>query len=311
MKILLTGASGFLGKNFLLEKASDWTVYALYHATTDFPAFIERYQLDRVEPLRCDLTSVESARALLLRVPEKLDAIVHLAANGDPAYSVEDPRTDLLAGAVSLVTLLTVFACDRLVYLSSGAVYDGLKGLVGPETPASPMLPYAISKLATEQYVKFFRKSSRVGGYVILRFFGAYGPHEPERKIFTRLVRWAMAPGDKPFEVRGDGKNLIDAMYVGDVVQGIRQVLCSAVVDEVVDFGSGSPISVNELVETAARVLGKRAPRIRYVGAVPEYIQFFVSPEKMERLFGFRPQIPLEQGLMRLRRHLVQTETAT
>lgn len=308
MKILLTGASGFLGKNFLLEKAPEWTVYALYHATADFPTFIERYQLERVEPLRCDLTSLESTRALLSRVPEKLDAIVHLAANGDPAYSVKDPRTDLLAGAVSLVTVLTVFACDRLVYFSSGAVYDGLKGLVGPETPVNPTLPYAISKLAAEQYVRFFRKSGRVGGYVILRFFGAYGPHEPERKIFTRLVRWAIASGDEPFEVRGDGKNLIDAMYVDDVVRGIRLVLASSVADEVVDFANGAPLTINELVEVAARTLARRPARIRHIGTVSEYIEFFVSRERMERLFGFRPEIPLEQGLMRLRQHLAETE---
>jgi UDP-glucose 4-epimerase len=309
MNLLLTGASGFLGKNLLLGKEPDWKIYALYHNAKDFPSFVRSRRLIGVVPLRCDLTSADAVRGLLAEVPERLDAIIHLAANGDPAHSVSDPRGDLMAGPVSLVTLLTVFQCSRFVYFSSGAIYDRLKGPVGPDTPVNPTLPYAISKLACERYVRHFRKSGRIGNYAILRFFGAYGPHEPERKLYSRLVRWALAAGDEPYEIRGDGKNLIDAMYVSDVVRGVKQVLRSQVADEVVDFASGAPITVNEVVMRAAKILRGRDANIRHVGIVPEYIEFFVSTEKMEQLFGFRPEVPLEDGLIRLKEHLMEMET--
>ncbi len=300
MNVLVTGASGFIGKNLVCSAPRDWNVVAVYRGTTDFPEFVARHRLAHVRAIACDLADAGAVAAL----PEHFDGIVHLAANGDPAFSVREPRADLLAGPGTLVTLLSHVRCDRFVYFSSGAIYDGLKGAVGWETPVAPTLPYAVGKLAAEQYVRFFRREGRVKSYTILRFFGAFGPHEPARKIYTRLVRWAMAPGSEPFEVRGDGKNLIDAMYVDDVVRGIHRVLAADVHDVTVDFANGAPVTIDELVETAAATLGKRDGKVRHVGTVPEYIEFSVSRERMERLFGFRPGISLEDGLRRLARHL-------
>jgi nucleoside-diphosphate-sugar epimerase len=302
VKVLVTGASGFIGRNFVLSTPRDWRVTAIYRGAADFADFVARRKLAHVNAVSCDLASPAAVRE---RVPDRVDAVVHLASNGDPAFSVRDPHADLLASAGTLVSLLSHVRCDRLVYFSSGAIYDGLKGAVGPETPVAPTLPYSIAKQAAEHYVRFFRKEGHVGRYAILRFFGAYGAYEPARKIFTRLVRWATAPGHAPFEVRGDGKNLIDAMYVDDTVRGIHRVLAADAADVTVDFANGAPITIDELVETAAAAFGKRGG-IRHVGSVPEYIEFSVSAERMERLFSFRPEIPLEDGLRRLARHLAE-----
>ena len=93
------------------------------------------------------------------------------------------PGTIPESNTVALVTFLEHCSVNHLVYLSSGAVYDGLVGAVSPETPCSPRLPYAISKLAAEQYVRFFsERRHRPASYINVRFFGAYGPYEPARK---------------------------------------------------------------------------------------------------------------------------------
>ena len=84
--------------------------------------------------------------------------------------------------------------------MSSGAVYDGLRGAVSPATPVSPRLPYAISKLASEQYLRFFAEHrGTVDSYVNVRFFGAYGPYEAARKITTQ---WLQGDGARPARVR-------------------------------------------------------------------------------------------------------------
>src|SRR5207253_3027359 len=135
--------------------------------------------------------ALETAVRRLGQLAGRADAALYLAANSDPAASAERPRWDLESNTVGLVNFLESCAVDHLVYVSSGAVYDGLIGPVSPASPVAPRLPYAISKLASEQYVRFFSERRRsVGSFIIVRFFGAYGPYEPARKITTR---WLLA----------------------------------------------------------------------------------------------------------------------
>src|SRR5205823_5507646 len=128
--------------------------------------------------------------------------------------SATRPLWDLESNAIALVRFLEHCRVGHIVFASSGAVYDGLVGDVTPSTPVDPRLPYAISKLASEQYVRFFaERRHAIESFVNVRFFGAYGPYEPERKITTRWMRAVMA-GQRAFTVRGNGQNLIDFMYV-------------------------------------------------------------------------------------------------
>jgi UDP-glucose 4-epimerase len=202
-----------------------------------------------------------------------------------------------------LVTCLEHCPARHVVFLSSGAVYDGLRGHVSPETPVSPRLPYAIAKLASEQYLRFFAEHRHtVGSYVNVRFFGAYGPYEAPRKITTRWLS-AMASGQRDFVVRGDGKNLIDFMYVDDAVDGFLTLLTASGEKRTVDFASGSPISVNEVVEAMAHAVGVDVD-VRHEGQVAEYIEFRSTDTTMRERFGVTPTITLAAGLERLRAHL-------
>jgi UDP-glucose 4-epimerase len=296
--MIVTGASGFIGRNFLLRLPGDWEVTALYHRSQDFLHFVTERKLANIAPMRCDLTREEDVNAVA-KSAGGADACVYLAANGDPAFSATDPLLDLRQNVVALVNFLRVLQVKRFVFFSSGAVYDGLSGLVSPDTMLSPRLPYAISKLASEQYVRFFAGQGRISEYVILRFFGAYGPYEPERKIYTRLIRAFALEAGNEFTVRGDGENLIDAMHVDDTVEGILKAVVGDGRNLVVDFATGSPMTVNELVRKAAAAFHREPIVIRHEGAVPEYIRFRVSREGMKRHFGFEPKVPLEEGLMR------------
>src|SRR5690348_12148118 len=153
MRLLVTGASGFLGRNLLQAVPAEWQVLAIYNRSTDFVAFLERHGLQGVRPLRVDLTK-DGAGLLLAAESPSFDCCVFLAANGDPAVSVSDPQFDLRANTATLLELLQHVQVQRFVYVSSGAVYDGLKGSVSPQSVVRPSLPYAISKLASEHYVQ-------------------------------------------------------------------------------------------------------------------------------------------------------------
>ena len=301
MHLLVTGASGFIGRNVLLRAPRDWHVTAVYHQAASLEAFVRSHGLDHVRPVRCDLLDVRDIRGLAAAGPA--DAVLYLAANGDPAVSAASPGLDLAQNTTALVNFLELVKAGHVVYVSSGAVYDGLKGAVSPSTPVSPRLPYAISKLASEQYLRFFcERRGSVDSFVNVRFFGAYGPYEASRKITTRWLA-AVAAGQREFVIRGNGENLIDFMYVDDAVDGFLSLIRASGTRMTVDFASGTPITVNQVVRAMAQVSGA-AIGVRHDGHTEEFIEFRSVDRTMREQFGFAPTTPLHEGLARLRDHL-------
>ena len=303
MKLLLTGASGFIGHNVLLRAPREWEIVAVYNRTPGLEDFVKAQKLSHVRPVKCDLLNEGEVRSLAQAIGGKPDATLYLAANGDPAASAERPRWDLESNTLALITCLEHCPADHVVYLSSGAVYDGLAGSVSPACAVSPRLPYAISKLASEQYLRFFTEQrGSIGSYINVRFFGAYGPYEAARKITTRWLT-AMSAGQREFVVRGDGGNLIDFMYVDDAVDGFLALVTARGTRATVDFASGAPVTVNDIVRTMARILGADVT-IRNEGKVAEYIEFRSVDTAMRDRFGVKPMRSFEDGLCELREFL-------
>jgi nucleoside-diphosphate-sugar epimerase len=299
VKVVVTGASGFIGHNVLLRAPREWTIYAVYHSTPGLEAFVATHGLTNVRPVRCNLLNEPEVQELARTIGASPDAMLYLAANGDPAASSERPRWDLESNTLAFVNCLEHCPACHVVYVSSGAVYDGLSGAVSPASPVSPRLPYAISKLASEQYLRFFaERRGAVRSYVNVRFFGAYGPYEAPRKITTRWLQ-ALAAGQREFVIRGDGRNLIDFMYVDDAVDGFLALLEAAGERLTVDFASGAPVSVNDVVNTMASILDVKVT-VRHEGVVPEYIQFHSVDKTMRERFGIGPSTSFADGLRRL-----------
>ena len=302
MKLVVTGASGFIGRNVLLGAPRDWDVAAVY-GSTDLQPFVAEHGLSHVTPIRCDLTNADAVRDLGRRVG-RADVALHLAANGDPAASVERPGWDLQLNTVALVNVLEHVSVRRLISMSSGAVYDGLSGAVTPATPVNPRLPYAIAKLASERYVAFFaERRGPLGSYVNVRFFGAYGPYEAPRKITTRWLR-AVMDGQREFTIRGDGRNLIDFMYVADAVDALLRLARDHSFSGTVDLASGAPVTIDAIVRAMAHAVGVDVA-IRHEGRVPEYIEFRSADTTMRDRFGFAPWIAFDDGIRRLHAHMI------
>lgn len=299
MRLVVTGASGFIGRNVLLRAPKAWEIIAIYNSTPVLESFVKEHGLTNVRPMKCNLLDESDVQRLARTVGDTPDAMLYLAANGDPAASSQRVRWDLESNTLAFVTCLEQCPVKHVVYVSSGAVYDGLRGAVSPATAVSPALPYAISKLASEQYLRFFAEHrGSVESYVNVRFFGAYGPYEAPRKITTRWLQ-GMAAGQREFVVRGDGKNLIDFMYVDDAVDGFLALVNARGARMTVDFASGSPVSIDDIVRSMASVLGVDVT-VRHEGTVPEYIEFRSTDTTMRERFGVTPSISFADGLKRL-----------
>ncbi len=306
MKLLVTGASGFLGRNFLLHAPPGSRVTALYRNDSAFPDFVASLNRPEIEAIRCDLSDPGQVAMLVRDHGAEWDGCLFLSAKVDIPWSVREPVNDLLLNTVPLLNLLEAARFDRLMYFSSGAVYDGRRGEIGPETPVAPTLPYAISKLACERYVEFFHKRRKsINNYLIVRFFGAYGPYEAPHKIYTRLVHAFVMEGRRAYKIYGDGSNLIDAMYVDDAVEAIVRMLSGPHWNRIVDLASGTPTTIRDLVFEAGKALGIPDVHLETEGVAHEKNEFRASLRELESLTGFRPKIPLSEGMPKLRDFLM------
>ncbi|HLZ59294.1 MAG TPA: NAD(P)-dependent oxidoreductase [Ktedonosporobacter sp.] len=311
MRLLVTGAAGFLGRNALLAMPHSWQVIALYRpGNSDFQRFLAAHRLSHVQGVACDLTDRQQVALVAEQWGRDFQGCLAFASNTSIPLSIEQPVYDLTTNTIGLLHLLEHCSFEHLVYLSSGAVYVGRTGLVGPASAVSPHLPYAISKLAAEQYIQAFALHHHNPQHAtIVRFFGAYGPYEPARKLYTKLVRRFAFERDPHFTVIGDGENYIDAMYVGDAIKALLAVLARSPEESVrcVDLGLGSGESINQIVTRAAHTFGLE-PRISHEGATAEYINFFIDPQPFASLYQFMPTTTLEDGLQLLAAHLKQEQ---
>ena len=297
MKVLITGASGFLGRNLLLSLPKDWEVVATYFKDLYFKEFLETNNLSYIKDVRIDLGDSDALKNFAKEF-KSFDTCIYLSANGDPAYSVQAPLLDLRSNVTALINVLENCYFNKFIYFSSGAVYDGLSGNVNPSYFLSPTLPYAISKWSAERYVMHAKKIGKIQVGTNIRFFGAYGPYEASRKIYGRLVKQFGLLKKSEFTIRGNGTNLIDAMYIDDLVEAIFLIIDKTDKTQTLDLYSGNSISLKTLVEQTAMVFGIEA-QIKYVGNVPEFIEFNSNDKTMKKEYNFEPKISLDQGLLK------------
>lgn len=260
MRLLVTGAAGFVGRNALLAIPQSWNVIALYRpGNKDFLHFIQAHQLNHVQPVACDLTDELQVKQATNQTGGNFESCLALASNTSIPGSIAQPVQDITTNVIGLLHLLQHCTFEHLVYISSGAVYINLQGLVGPTSALSPTLPYAISKLAAEHYMQAFTQHHKnPNSATIVRFFGAYGPYEPSRKLYTKLVRQFAFERNPHFTIIGDGENYIDAMYIDDTVKALMAVLtCPPPLGvRCIDLGVGSRESVNQVAIRAAHTFG-------------------------------------------------------
>jgi nucleoside-diphosphate-sugar epimerase len=303
-RVLITGASGFIGRNLLEALDPSWDVVALWHTSASFPRFVERLRRPALRAVRCDLADAPAADETFGAVGDAFDLVFHLAARVDIPGSIADPARDLRCNALTALTLVKRVRAGHLVFVSSGAVYEGQVGVARRDVPLTPSLPYAAHKLLAESYVRAacdrYATAERA---TIVRFFGAYGLYEPAHKLYARLIARFATEHIPEIEVYGDGTNLIDAMWAEDACAGLLAIARDERRDRdrvwVADLAAGRPTSVDELVRMAGRVLLGREVEIRHRGVAPERNLFRGDVAELERVLGFRATTSLESGLRR------------
>jgi nucleoside-diphosphate-sugar epimerase len=276
LRVLVTGAGGFIGRNLLARAPGDWELVGLSRSTDGgtSPGLTRTPPVD--EPLVPEL-----ARGF--------DVIVHLAGNANHGLAEREPWADLTASGVLAASILGRISTRRIVLLSSAAVYAGLRGRVDPGQCVRPPMAYALSKLYVEGLVASLVTGGRAESAFIVRLYNAFGPGERPGRLIPRVVDAART--GQPFTLTGDPSSLSDPVHVDDVVTCLVAAVNSGV-DGTYDLCGGDPVPLGDQVARITAVLGLPAPSLTIEPREAETpIQFHSDPGPLTAALGIaRPE---------------------
>ena len=298
MRVLITGGAGFIGSNLARRALLDgWDVTILDDLSTGYIDNITGMDLKFVEGSLLDRDAVDSAL-------EGVEAIVHLAALGSVPRSIGDPLRTHAVNATGTLNLLEASRRHGISYLvasSSSSVYGLNPALPKDEREwVRPVSPYAVSKLAAEQYVLAYQQSFGLNT-LAFRFFNVFGPGQRANHPYAAVIPIFLnaAIHDLPLPVFGDGSNSRDFTFVGTVCDVLLQAVVRRVCHpEPVNLGFGTDTSLNEVIQAIGEITGS-SPKIRYSSARTGDVAHSKADNRMLRmLFPNIGPVPLKDGLM-------------
>ena len=305
MKVLLTGAAGFIGMHCalrLLERGDE--VIGVDSLSSYYSVKLKKDRLKRLAKKgfsfhKADIADFQSLKKIFRK--EKPDLVLHLAAQPGVRYSLENPAAYVQS---NLVGFANVLECCRamppkhLVFASSSSVYGN-----NPQMPWSesmnvdhPVSLYAATKKSNELMAHVYSHLYGIPS-TGLRYFTVYGPWgRPD--MSPVLFASAIMEG-KPIPVFNRGDMQRDFTYVDDVVEGTLRVLDKPSRYAIYNIGNHQPVALLDYIGELERALGKKAKLDMKPMQPGDVKATAADTEALRRAVGFAPSTPLATGLAR------------
>ncbi|MBI4163093.1 MAG: SDR family NAD(P)-dependent oxidoreductase [Candidatus Aenigmarchaeota archaeon] len=303
MKCLVTGGAGFIGSNLaetLLAEGNEVVIL------DDF-SMGKMHNIsgikNKITLIKGDLRDEKS----VFRAAKGCDVIFNEAAASSSPMFMKELRKSVAINTDGFINILhaAIKYNSKLVYASTSSVYANNKGSLKEDMQVTPPNFYSVTKLVNEHLAYLF--SREYGLQTIgFRYMSVYGPHENGKGIYANMATqflWEMLNGKAPI-IFGDGRQTRDFVYVADVVRANIQAANSKVGGEVVNIGTGSATSLNELVRKINTVLGTNMQPQYAENNVKMYIYTQKAEiKKAQKLLNWEPKVGLDEGLKRIAEH--------
>ncbi len=297
MKILVTGAAGFIGSHTAERlKASGHEVIGVDNFSRYYSLELKRLNADALKDadipiIICDLR--DSHLSTLL--PVDIDYIFHYAAQ--PGISSTSTFEDYLTNNIIATKNLIDYAqvCKNLklfVNIGTSSIY-GLEATFSEDVAPKPASYYGVTKLAAEQLV-LQKSREKVFKACSLRLYSVIGPRERPEKMYTKLIDLGLK--GEPFPLyEGSDKHLRSFTYVGDIVDGVVSVMGNEkkVDCEIINLGTEEEHTTQEGIEAVEKVLGKTIKIKVIPKRAGDQLRTKANIDKAKKLLGYNPETSL------------------
>ncbi len=303
MKILVTGAAGFIGSHVAeaLLKRGDEVIgldnFAPNYSRARKEANLKEYAgHERFTFVEADIRDAQAMCELF--EAHKFDRVMHLAAMGNVRYSVEHAREYTavnIGGTVNLLEAARLSDTRYFVFASTSSVYGNAPiPFIETEPVALPLAPYPATKIACEvmahtYHVAFGLKCTG------LRFFNVYGPRgRPDMMPyeFTRKISVGEA-----LRIFDEGRPQRDWTFIDDNVSGVIAAINAGLDYEIFNLGRGQPIGLSRFIEIIEQLVGRKAIIEHAPLPATEPMITYANVEKAERLLNYHPTTSIDEGL--------------
>ena len=301
MRVLVTGAAGFIGSNMVDRLlAAGHTVVGFDNMSTGQKRFLEAARAHpRFVFHQADLLD----RTTLAQAMEGAELVVHFAANADVRFGTDHPRKDLDQNTIATWNVLETMreqGCKRIVFSSTGSVYGEPEMFPTPETCPFPVQTsfYGASKLAAEGLIQAYCEGFAMQGY-IFRFVSILGERYTHGHVFDFYQQLAEHP-DR-LHVLGNGHQRKSYLYVQDCIDAILLALDRA--DKKVNIfnlGTDEYCEVNESIGWICEYLGLH-PKLTYGGGERGWIgdsPFILLDCSRIRALGWKPRLTIKEAVL-------------
>ena len=304
----ITGGAGFIGSTLSERLVKEGNKVVVIDNFCDFynPKIKENNVKDLIknENFKLYKEDIRDGQAVKKIFDENnIDVVVHLAAMAGVRPSIENPvlyQEVNCLGTQNILEEMKLHNVKNGAFVSSSSVYGNCKEVPFKEDMVVDFAisPYAATKKANEVMAHVYHKLYDMN-IIMLRFFTVYGPKQrPDLAInkFTRLML-----EDKEIPMFGDGTTSRDYTYVDDIVEGVIKscdyVMNNKDVYEVLNIGNSSPISLREMIDVIANVLGVE-PKINQLPMQPGDVEkTYADISKAKKLIGYEPKVTFEEGI--------------
>lgn len=287
LKVLVTGASGMVGRN-LLDYLEENGVDVI---PTDLSGWETSGNLLDAEFVFSRLAALD------------FDAVVHLAAITEIKKTVEDPRLCFEVNCFGTLNMLELAAkkkVSRFILASSANVFGAPKmNPVTEESPFDPRVPYDYSKVVCENLATSYRVTKHLP-VSITRSWLLFGEHDQPTRATIRFIKSCLK--NDPLTLFNHGRDTTSPSHALNYAKLVLTILQRPeAVGQAFNFGGERAVSVRELADTVKKLTGSSselvAPPRTELEKDPQIS--YPSVEKAKRLIGYKPELTLEQGLLR------------